>query len=70
MNTERKDDGLDAAWCAFDAAVARLRRGVAGLGRHGKARCGPELPIKRPRLAAVPLLGLLKVVVAGKKLRP
>lgn len=28
MNTERKDDGLDAAWCAFDAAVARLKRAV------------------------------------------
>ena len=22
------DDGLDAAWCAFDAAVARLKRAV------------------------------------------
>ena len=26
MNTERKDDGLDAAWCAFDAAVERRKR--------------------------------------------
>ena len=31
MNTERKDDGLDAAWCAFDAAVARLKRAVGEL---------------------------------------
>ena len=31
MNTERKDDGLDAAWCAFDAAVERLRRAVCDL---------------------------------------
>lgn len=31
MNTERKDDGLDAAWCAFDAAVARLKRAVNDL---------------------------------------
>jgi len=31
MNTERKDDGLDAAWCAFDAAVARLKRAVGDL---------------------------------------
>ncbi len=31
MNTERKDDGLDAAWCAFDAAVARLKRAVDDL---------------------------------------
>lgn len=25
------DDGLDAAWCAFDAAVARLKRAVGEL---------------------------------------
>ena len=25
------DDGLDAAWCAFDAAVARLKRAVGDL---------------------------------------
>ena len=31
MDTERKDDGLDAAWCAFDAAVARLKRAVGEL---------------------------------------
>jgi len=31
MNTERKDDGLDTAWCAFDAAVERLKRAVGEL---------------------------------------
>jgi hypothetical protein len=31
MDNERKDDGLDAAWCAFDAAVARLKRAVGEL---------------------------------------
>lgn len=31
MDNERRDDGLDVAWCAFDAAVARLKRAVDDL---------------------------------------